>query len=76
MTYKEFIEESDEVLTPVGVLTRVLDDFDLAVECVEALDEYSRLFESENNQAPVVIFLSDECAFGCVDMWEEDGGLM
>ncbi|KKN78978.1 hypothetical protein LCGC14_0344540 [marine sediment metagenome] len=76
MTYKEFIEESDEVLTPVGVLTRVLDDFDLAVECVKALDEYSRLFEYGNNQAPVVVFLSDECAFGCVDLWEEDGGLM
>ena len=76
MEFTSDIEEADAVLTPIGVLALELDDLDKAIACMEALGEYAHRFEFGNSQAPVVIFLPDEAAFGCVDLWEDDGGVM
>jgi len=76
-TVMEYTEDTtDKALTPVGVLEVVLDDLDAAVACMQALDSYAHSLEYGNNQAPVVIFLPDAVAFGCVDLWENDGGVM
>ena len=76
MEFTEDITDADEVLTPIGVLAVVLGDVDVAIACVEALDRYAHGLEYGNNQAPVVIFMEDYVAFGCVDLWEDEGGVM
>ena len=76
MEFTDDLDEADGVLTPVGVLAMVLGDLEAAVACMQALDEYSRCFDMGNNQAPVVIFLPEEVAFGCVDLWEVEGSVM
>lgn len=77
MEFTKDINEADGVLTPIGVLAMVLGDLPAAIACMEALDSYAHSLEYGNNQAPVVIFMPDYVAFGCVDLWEDtNGGVM
>ena len=66
------LDEADMVLTPYGVLCSVLDDDELAGECLAALAEYLQNFPIGNNQCPAIVFFDIyDATFGCIDLWDE-----
>ncbi|MCK5018320.1 MAG: hypothetical protein KAS32_14780 [Candidatus Peribacteraceae bacterium] len=72
MEFTEELEEADSELTPFGVLFVVLQDDKLAVECMDALEQYARDLRIGNNQAPAIIFFVDGPEFGAIDLWSGD----
>ena len=70
-TTRDF-DEADQVLTPFGVLCVVLDDDDLALECITALADYLTNYPIGNNQLPAIVFFETyDAVFGCVDIWDD-----
>ena len=73
MDTTEDIDEAEMVLTPYGVLCTVLNNDELAIDCIKALAEYLKNFPVGNGQAPAVVFFDTyDAVFGCVDLWDED----
>jgi len=68
----KFTDDDDELYTPFGILYCMLEDHELAIACLEALADYASGFEMGNNQAAVIIFLSDGVEFGVTDLWSGD----
>ena len=66
-------DEADQVLTPYGVLRIVLNDEELAVECITALADYLTNYPIGNNQLPAIVFFETyDAVFGCVDIWDDN----
>jgi hypothetical protein len=66
------IDDADKALTPYGVLCAVLDDDELAGECLCALADYLQNFPIGDNQCPAIVFFDIyDAVFGCIDLWDE-----
>jgi len=72
MEFTEDLDEANSELNPLGVLYVVLQDHNLAVKCIEALEQYARDLKIGNNQAPAIAFFKDKTVFGAVDLWNGD----
>jgi len=71
MEFTRNIEDADAVLTPYGILLAVLDDEDLAEQCLTALCNYAKSYPMGNNQAAAIVFFDEyEAVFGTVDLWD------
>lgn len=75
MEFTEDITDADDVLTPVDVIDVILNDEELSIRCMKALDSYAKCIKIGNNQAPIIIFETEYMAFGWIDRWDE-GGVM